>query len=263
MHKTSSVITKMSSLLLAAFTVFAVWAVPCLADSVYTNPDTGYNVIIEDEADLLTDSEERSLAEDMKAITQWGSVAFLSIDYNSSTTERYIQSYYNNTFGSSSATVFLIDMDNRNIYIYSNGKIYRTITKAYANTITDNVYTYATDGKYYECASKAFSQIYTLLDGGRIAQPMKYISNAFIALILALIINYIIVSCTVRKKKTSEKELMSKIFTQCNISDEWCQFTHQTRVYDPPSTSSSSGGGGGGGGGSSGGGGGGGGGHSF
>lgn len=87
----------------------------------------------------------------------------------------------------------MIDMDNRNIWIHSNGAIYRTITKSYADTITDNVYTYASAQDYYGCASEAYTQMATLLAGRRIAQPMKYISNALLALIIALLINYFVV----------------------------------------------------------------------
>lgn len=242
-------------------TALIYFPMACFAGTVYTNPETGYEVIIDDAANLLTDSDEQLLADEMKPVTEWGNAAFLSIDNNHTTTERYIENYYGDMFGSSSGTVFMIDMDNRNIYVFSDGRIYRTITKAYANTITDNIYTHASDGDYYTCASEAFSQIYTLLDGGRIAQPMKYISNALIALIAAFIINFIIIKCSVRRKKADNKELIGKIFSGCNIGNSWVQMTHQTRVYSPQSSGggSSGGGGGGGGGGSSGGGGG----HSF
>lgn len=69
-------------------------------------------------------------------------------------------------------------MDNRNIWIHSNGGIYRIITSSYADTITDNVYQYATKRDYYGCCYEAFTEMLTLLQGNRIAQPMKYISNA-------------------------------------------------------------------------------------
>ena len=59
------------------------------------------------------------------------------------------QSLYREKYGSESGTIFVIDMDNRNIWIHSNGAINRTINKAYAETITDNVYTYASDAVSY------------------------------------------------------------------------------------------------------------------
>lgn len=43
-------------------------------------------------------------------------------------------------------TVFAIDMDNRNIWIHSDGAVYQVVTKGYADTVTDNVYRYASRG---------------------------------------------------------------------------------------------------------------------
>lgn len=253
--------------LLACFFLLLNGSINCKAETkTYTNKSTGYQVIVEDDANLLTDEEETTLGKEMAPITTYGSVAFKSIDYNPYySTEDYIRSYYRDTFGSTSATVFLIDMDNRNIWIHSNGTIYETITKSYANTITDNVYKYASDGDYYTCAFTAFGQINTLLEGRKIAQPMKYISNAFLAVIIALLLNYFLVRSFSRAKRPSKTDFLGKVFTQCNIANPNVRFIRQSRVYSPPSSSGSGGSSGGGGGSSSGGGGGGGGGggHSF
>ena len=212
-------------------------------------PDTGYEVHIDDDAGLLTDDELAKLSSQMEAITEWGNVAFVTTTYNPSSADDYARNYSYSHFGQGSSTLFLIDMDNRKVYIFSNGYIYKTITKAYANTITDNIYTYATDARYYDCASKAFSQINILLSGGRISQPMKYISNALIALVLAFIINFIVIRIYSKKKAAKGREIINNIFSQCNLHNANCVMTGQTRVYDPPSSSSSSDGGGGGGGG--------------
>lgn len=229
------------------------------AEEKYYNDAAGYQVIIEDDADLLSDQEEAALAETMEGITAYGNVAFKSIDYNEYSTERYIRNYYGEMFGSKSGTVFLIDMDNRNIWIHSNGGIYRVVTSSYADTITDNVYRYASDREYFLCANEAFSQMLTLLQGNRIAQPMKYISNVLLSVILGLLITYFIVRAMSVSAKPGEKELLEATRHQYRLNNPQMIHTSTTKRYDPPS----SGGGSGGGGGSSGGGGGGGGGHSF
>ena len=118
-------------------------------DFCYVNQDTGYEAVIVDDAFLLSVSEKSMLLEKMKLITTYGNVMFNSISYNSTSTESYIKSLYREKYGSESGTIFVIDMDNRNIWIHSNGAINRTINKAYAETITDNVYTYASDADYY------------------------------------------------------------------------------------------------------------------
>ena len=232
--------------------------------TVYTNSETGYSVIIEDDASLLSNDEKIQLAETMKDITPYGDVAFKSIDYNPYSTETYIERYYNSIFGTGSGTVFLIDMDNRNIWIYSDGSIYSTITTAYANVITDNVYTYASDRDYFSCANKAFIQEAALLHGRRISQPMKYISNALLAIAIAILINYFIVRQTSRVRKASDNEIVNGVFANNAFNNVSVNFIRQTRTYSPRSGSSSGSsgghsGGGGGGGGHSGGGGG----HSF
>ncbi len=228
--------------------------------ALYTNTETGYEVHLSDWAMLLSTSEEAALVEDMKPITEHGNVAFVSIDDNPAYSSRsYAEGYCESVFGYESATVFLIDMDNRYIWIYSQGDIYNTVTSDYADTITDNVYTYASDADYYRCASKAFEQMNSLLEGKRIAQPMKYICNAFIAVAIALLINYFIVMAVSHSKKASRRELMSGIYNKVDINNARANFTHQSKRYSPQSSGSGGGGshgGGGGGGGSHGGGGG-------
>ena len=167
----------------AVMPVLMSWFFVCETSFAKGDTGSGYGVIIEDDADLLTEEEEDELRELMEKIAVYGNVAFKSIDYNSVSTASYIDDYYDDLFGYESGTVFLIDMDNRNIQICSAGAVYKTITNSYADTITDNVYRYASDADYFTCAYKAFEQILALLQGSKIAQPMKYISNAFFAAI--------------------------------------------------------------------------------
>ena len=58
------------------------------------------------------------------------------------------------------------------------------------------------------CAYKVYEQELALLKGRRISQPMKYISNALLAVVAALIINYGIVRLYLRKKAPSRKDLI-------------------------------------------------------
>ena len=231
----------------------------CYAKPAYVNPDTGYQTVIEDDAELLSEEEEAALQELLEEITAYGNVAFKTIDNNYMSTENYARSYYKDMFGTASGTLFLIDMDNRIIWIHSDGAVYKVITTAYANTITDNVYRYASDEEYFVCAQKAFEQMLSLLQGQKIAQPMKYISNGLLAIILALLLNYGVVCVFAGAKKPGKKKMMENVPIQFSYTKPLAVFTHQTRTYNPVSSSSGGGGGGssgGGGGGRSGGGGG-------
>ena len=247
---------------------------PCLGKEAadenlyYSNPDTGFRVLVEDRAELLTEEEREKLSQTMQEITAYGNAAFVTTQSNVYSTEEFVRSYYMERFGTDSGTVFAVDMTNRNIWIHSDGAVYKVVTKAYADTVTDNVYRYASRGDYYGCAKEAFREIDALLKEQKISQPMKYISNALLAMILALLINFGLVICFTRLRRVAEKELLSGIERRFQYTGLGAAHIRQTRTYSPVSSGGgggSSGGGGGssggGGGGSSGGGGGGG--HSF
>ena len=232
----------------------------CCAQTYYTNSDTGYRVEIEDDAGLLTSEEISQLASSMEDITEYGNVAFKSVSYNASSASSFAKSHYRNLFGQKSGTLFLIDMDNREIYIFSDGRVYRAINKSYALSITDNVYRYASAEQYFKCADSAFSQMFTLLEGGRILQPMKYINNALLAMILSLLFTFAWVCIYSGQNKPTDAQLMKKIHKSLSLTPPVAVCTHKTKTYSPQSSDSGgSGGSSGGGGGSSGGGGG----HSF
>jgi len=251
--------------LIIIFLLTFVFACDIKADSInkYINETTKYKVIIEDDVNLLTEEEINKLLDDMKPLTEYGNIAFKSISNNSTTTKAYASKYYKEKFGTSSGTLFLIDMDNRYIYIFSDGFNYKIITNNKAEIITDNVYKYASNKKYYECASKAFKQVNTLLNGGKIMEPMRYISNIFIAFTISFFINFLIVLFATKIKKAKTKEIIKNCDVKFDISNISAIKTGQHRVYSPIESSSSGGGGSSGGGFSGGGSSGGGGGHRF
>ena len=208
---------------------------------VYENNETGYEAIINDEADILTASEEQKLLGEMEALTEYTNIAFVSVEENYSSTENLAKRLNEQYFGDDNGILLIVDMDNRYIWIDSMGSVRKTITTDYAQSITDNVYSYASDRDYYKCASKAFEQIYRLLEGQWIAQPMKYISNALLAVAIALFINYFIVRMTSRANKASSRQIMGGIFTKVDIQNARANFTHQTKRYSPQSSGSASG----------------------
>jgi len=275
LHKRNScAFTCLKTLFITLFAIFFLLGKPStlLADtewypsmnSVAYHPDNGYEIFIDDWAELLTPSEEDALRKLMEPILEYGNVAFVTINENPTySSEDYADDYFYDHFGYASGTVLLIDMEERYIWIHSNGEIHDTVTNAYADTITDNCYSYASDNRYYDCAAKAFEQINALLEGRAIAQPMKYISNALLAIVIALLINYFLVMALSRSRKATNSQLLNGIFSKAEVRNPHTEFVNQTKRYSPQQRSSSgvssrSGGGGriGGGGGSRGGGGG-------
>ena len=59
--------------LLACFFLLLNGSITCKAETkTYTNKSTGYQVIVEDDANLLTDEEETTLGKEMAPITTYG-----------------------------------------------------------------------------------------------------------------------------------------------------------------------------------------------
>ena len=237
MHKP---LQKLPHLLMTICCLFLLCGTTCLAQTVYTNPDTGYQVIIEDDANLLSNKEEESLSQIMMETTEFGHALFKTTDKNSQSADGFARSFYKEKIGTQSGTLFLIDMVNRKIWIHSDGQVYSTITKSYANTITDNVYKEATAGNYYRCAYIVFGQINSLLEGHRIPQPMKYISNLLLALILALLINFVFVSVQARLRKPKDKQVLANIDHHFKITKTGATYAHTTKYYSPVSYDSDS-----------------------
>ena len=228
-------------------------------DISYINTDTNYKVLIEDDTNLLDEEEKKKLLEEMKPLTQYGNIIFKSINDNPSySTGSYAENYYHQNFNTESGTIFLIDMDNRYIYIFSDGKNYNAVTSYKAEIITDNIYEYASDGEYYECASKAYSQIYSLLRGEKIAEPMRYICNIIFSISISFLLVYLFIMNKSKIRKASYKQVMKNAKSSIVIGNITANQTGTHKVYNPPSSSGSSGGGSSGGGSSGGGGG-----HSF
>lgn len=149
---------------------------------------------VEDGADLLTDEEEARLVERYSAITEYMPAALVTTDRSSGSTASFAEDYAIRHYGNDPAVIFVIDMDDREIYVYSNGSALRTVSKADARAITDNIYKDASRGDYFACADGALSQILAKCRGERLSRPVKHITNALIAVLAGVLLNYYIVT---------------------------------------------------------------------
>lgn len=187
--RTAAAAAAVCVLLLLSAAVSADAAAAKHADKVrYTNPDTGYQVMILDELDFLSESEEANLTEDMIPATEYGDVMFWST--NEPTSDEIIQAREkrHGIFGAESSGILAINDSARKVTFQSDGRIYSLVNPSYARSITDNVSHYASSGDYYSCASEAFFQVNRVLRGNAIAEPMKYISYVLIALMISFVV---------------------------------------------------------------------------
>lgn len=232
----------------------SLFVMPAFAyEAQYENKESGYSAYIIDEEDLLTDEEEEALLYDhMKPITEYGGVSFVTT--SSSNAEKTTADFCYRLFNNDSGTTLCIDMGERRIAIMSSGAIYKTITKNYGNIITDNIYSYATMEEYYDCAAEGFDEMLIKLEGGRIAEPMRYISNLLLAVVFALVFNFMYVWIKKGRASIDSEALIAAAAGAVigTVVGKNLVSSHKTRHS---SGSSGGGGGGGGGGGFSGGGG--------
>ena len=200
-----------------------------LSSSVYQNSDTGYTAYIDDEEDLLSSSEEENLLKKLVPLTQYGNVAFLSGrgEYSAAAT---IRDFYNEVFYGKSGLIFFIDMENREIRIQSGGAFYRTISSDVANSITDNVYVFASNGDYYRTAAVAFSQVKAKMEGRFVATPMRWISNFFLAIFLGLLFNFTMLLMTWKQNRAGSKAVLGALRPNMILGNREVIMTNQTKV---------------------------------
>ena len=156
--------------------------------------EEGTRPLIQDDADLLTEQQEKALYEDMLSLCEYGTPMFWTTTEPGDCRSLAVR-YYQRTLGNGrDGVLFVIDMNVRELVLVADGAVRRTVTGGEAETITDNVFRKASAGDYYACASDAFSQVLRLLRGEAIARPMKMVSSALLGLALALLAVYLYLS---------------------------------------------------------------------
>ena len=174
------------------------------------NEETGFIAVIEDSGNLLDAAEYDDVFAAMTPITAYCNVGLYTYDGES---KEYVinkaKDWAEKNFGTT-CTLFIIDMATRQLAVWSTTDILKTLTQAKAYTITDNVYTYASKGRYAACAESAFNQMYKVLKGENVKGPMKYISNALLALLAAILLAYLFISARMEQEvKVSMPEVIT------------------------------------------------------
>lgn len=115
-----------------------------------------------DDADLFSESEENDLLEQINRLK-----SDTGMDYLVVTTDdaqgMSAQDYADNAYGSSDASkdtlLYLIDMDNREIYVYTQGMAIRYITDDRLDMMMDAAYIEVADGKYFDSAVSVLNDV--------------------------------------------------------------------------------------------------------
>ena len=228
------------------------------ADLFYRYEPAGTILIVNDQEHLFTDEEIQAFIGSASGVLEYANVYIATASQHDY--QAYTKRLIDDTFGNGSdSTVFLINMDPRKIYLFNEGKLQKVLTAGKDNSITDNVYRQARLGAYYECVAKALRQEATLLSGGHIIEPMKYVGDFFLAFMIAILIAFGLTFALRPKMKKEAVAGIDKAVLAGIAAGILFDFAREERIYDPIKTSGSGGGGGGFGGGDAGSGGG----HSF
>ena len=160
------------------------------------------NVHVYDNASLLTDEERDEIIEYLESLDDSINYVVLTSDtknFGSNEDER-LETYYTLTYSESDPGIaFIIDMYEREIYISGYGSISSKLTNADAYDITDNVYEYAHDGEYYKCIMTAMNQADTLINGGFILRPMRYLVTLLLSLVTGFM--FVLYKAMIRRSK--------------------------------------------------------------
>ena len=207
-------------LLLSILVIVAVF-VPCLsvralavsgqqaADPSQKNVETGYTAVIVDDAELLSSEEERELLKEMVPLTNYANIAVYTVatptnmkDYERARAKRV------ELFGKNdNAAVFMVDMYLRRIIIQRRGNMEKFFNNSRANNITNNVAPLAKKGDYFGACKTAMQQMLAVIEDRNVPQPMKYLSNGVIALMLGCLTSFVVAirtSSSVRRKKKKD-----------------------------------------------------------
>ena len=172
------------------------------------NERTGYSAVIADEADLLTSAEEAKLLDEMYPLTEYANIAIYTVDTPTSKAdyERARQKRVELFGSTANAAIFTIDMYLRRIVIQRRGNMESYFNNSRANNITNNVASLATQKKYYSVCSTAMDQMYRVIQGRAVPEPMRYLSIAVIALMLGCITAFIVALSTSSTTGKSKKK---------------------------------------------------------
>ena len=236
------------------------------ADYTNVNAQTGYACVLEDRAQFLT----TGTAEEYDTLIQWmdditrycNIVVATTTDHDYYSTRAYAEATYEGYFGhGSNGAIFVIDRDQNEIYIVSEGDVQSLLSDSRCEVITDNTYIYATESHDYDymtCTQKSLEQIYASLNGQHIASPMKMICNILLALGMAMILNYFLARVLSRPHMPNHKKVLNGLHHRFVLEHPKMVMKGKSKRRSSSGSSSSGGGGGsfggGGGGGSSGGG---------
>lgn len=149
-------------------------AVKAETDHTYVFDNAG--LFSQDEADRIEET-----IQDLKTETDMDYVVLTIDDAEGKTSREYADDYYEatglGTHGNYSGLLYLIDMDNREIYVSTEGDMLRYLTDARIDSILDNAYEEVADGNYAASALSVLEDARTYIAEGIPQDQYNYSSE--------------------------------------------------------------------------------------
>ena len=125
----------------------------CLCSGLFMGINTSaQSTYVFDQADLLTAAEEEELGSYAEVLTDVWKMKFAIVttdDAEGKSSREYADDFYDALYPEEDGVLYLIDMDNREIYVSTCGLAIRYLTDERIETILDEAFTYVAEADYY------------------------------------------------------------------------------------------------------------------
>ena len=206
---------------------------------------------VSDGADILSDSEERSLSATLAEISETYGAQITVITEQSlpGSIDYYINNLYDSGrygYGSDNAGVMLlICMDTREYRILSNGFAADAITDFDIENISDAIVDYLSDGNYAAAFDTYAAECEYYLDGYLNGYPFEFSTNLIIALVVGFVIAFIVTSVLKGQLKSVQRQNQANAYVKSGSmkithASDYYMYRTVTRSARPKNNSSSS-----------------------
>lgn len=141
------------------------------------------DVRVFDQAELFLEEEEEELQQAIDALREKMDMdaAVVTAEENPGSAQAYADDFYEaHGFGTGSGhdgALLLIDMDNRELCISTQGKMVRYLTDSRIEAVLDDMYGYAAAGEYYQAAEVFVEDLEICFENGIAADQYNYDSE--------------------------------------------------------------------------------------
>lgn len=210
-------------------------------NAILSTPSVDAVEKVYDFADLFTDSEEQDLYEkSSKFMDKYNmDLAIVTISKNDKSSEVvYADDFYDYNDFDSNGLLFLIDMDNRQIYMSTSGTAINMYNDNRIDYLMDQVFEYMTDKEYYEGTMKYISLLSSLADKGYPTSGESFVSDKTVilySLIASFVITLIVMIVLISKNKLVRKANEAKAYLvndsiKVDVVEERLVSTHTTKT---------------------------------